>query len=1272
MRVVSMHARNRAARSVREAGGSIADCRRGIARGLFVLLGVVAAASFAAAQVNVTTHHYDNARSGANTNETVLTPQNVTVSSFGKLFSQTVNGYVYAQPLYLANVSIPGKGTHNVVFVATEGDSVYAFDADNNTGANASPLWQASLIDTAHGAAAGATTVSSSSDIGCSDLVPQVGITSTPVIDPATGTMYVEANSKEGGVFIHRLHALDVTTGAEKSPGPVVITATIPGTGDGSVGGQIAFDALRQLNRPALLLVNGAIFLGYASHCDSWPYHGWVFAFDAATFTQKGVFNTAPNGGQGGIWMSGSGLAADASGNVYVATGNGTFDTVNVPATAVGDSLLKLGMSSGKLALLDYFTPYNQSSLNSGDVDLGSGGVLLLPDQPGSFPHLLVGAGKQGLIYLLNRDQMTKLNQHYCNGCSSDTQVVQESSLGQVGGLWSMPAYWNNTVYFWGSGDVLKSIPLVNGLLDYAHLTSSTISYNFPGATPTIAANGTSNGMLWSIDSSAYGAPAPGPAVLHAHDATNIARELWNSAQAANGRDQAGNAVKFATPVIVNGKVYVGTSTEVDVYGLFTSPPAITAQPTNQTVTAGQTATFTVAATGSPTPTVQWQVSTDSGATFSILSGAISTTLSFTTASSQNGNQYQAVFTNSAGTATTTAATLTVNPATPPTITTQPASQTVTAGQTATFSVVASGSAPLNYQWQKNTGTGFLNIPGAAAASYITPPTTTSDSGSTFQVVVSNAAGPVTSNAATLTVNPAPPPAVNFSGGFTTATGLQFNGKTSWNQSASRLRLTDGGAYEASSAFFTTLLNVQSFTNDFSFQLTSPNGDGFTFTIQNSGLTALGPSGGGLGYGPDQPGGTPGIGKSVAVKFDLYSNYGEGNDSTGMYTNGASPTFPAIDMTSSGVNLHSGDVMNVHMTYDGTTLAMTITDATVGKSFTTSWALNIPSVVGASSAYAGFTAGTGASTAIQEILTWTYASGPAQVMPPTITTQPANQTVTAGQTATFTAAATGSPTPTVQWQVSTDSGATFSILSGATSTTLSFTTASSQNGNQYHAVFTNSAGTATTTAATLVVNATADFSITASPSSQTVVQGSSTSYTATVTALNGFNGTVSLSASGLPSGATASFTPSAVTGSGTSTLSVGTSGTTPTGTYTVTITGTSGSLTHSTTVTLVVNATADFSITASPSSQTVVQGSSTSYTATVTALNGFNGTVNFSLTGLPRFSSANFNPTSVTSSGSSVLTVKTNKNVQPGTFTLTITGTSGSLVHSAKVGLTVP
>ena len=455
------------------------------------------------------------------------------------------------------------------------------------------------------------------------------------------------------------------------------------------------------------------------------------------------------------------------------------------------------------------------------------------------------------------------------------------------------------------------------------------------------------------------------------------------------------------------------------------------------------------------------------------------------------------MFTNSAGTATTPAATLTVNPATPPTITTQPANQTVTAGQTATFSVVASGSVPLSYQWQKNNGTGFLNISGATAASYTTPTTTTADSGSTFQVVVSNAAGPVTSNAAMLTVNPAPSPTVNFNSGFAGATTLTLNGGATI--SGTRLRLTDGGTNEARSAFFTTLVNVQSFTNDFSFQLTSPNGDGFTFTIQNSGLTALGPSGGGLGYGPDQPTKPPGIGKSVAVKFDLTSNYGEGNDSTGMYTNGASPTFPAIDMTSSGVNLHSGDVMNVHMTYDGTTLAMTITDATAGKSFTASWAVNIPSVVGASSAYAGFTAGTGSLTATQEILTWAYSSGPAQSTLPTITTQPANQTVIAGQTATFSAAATGSPTPTVQWQVSTDGGVTFSSIPGATSTTLSFTTALSQNGNQYQAVFTNSAGTATTTGATLTVNPATPPTITTQPANQTVTAGQTATFTAAAT-----------------------------------------------------------------------------------------------------------------------------------------------------------------------------
>jgi len=528
----------------------------------------------ATAHAQVVTYQYDIARTGQNINETILNPSNVNTNQFGKLFSQPVDGYIYAQPLYLPNVAVPGKGTHNVVFVATEMDSVYAFDADSNTGANSSPLWQASLIDTAHGAASGATPVDSSTDIGCTDLVPKIGITSTPIIDPSSGTIYVEAKSKENGTFVHRLHALDITTGAERSPGPVQISATVKGTGDGSSGGNLSFDALAlyQLNRPGLLLMNGIIYIGFASHCDFAPYHGWLFAYDAATLTQKGVFVTTPNGGLGGLWMSGSGLAGDGAGNVFVATGNGTFDITNVPATELGDSILKIALSNGNLNLLDYFTPQNQNSLNISDTDLGSGGVLLLPDQPGSHPHLLVEAGKEGRIYLVDRDAMTTSPQHYCNGCSSDPEIVQESNSGLVGGMFSMPAYWNNTLYFWGHNDTLKSIPVVNGLLDFAHISSSATSIGFPGATPSISANGTTAGtaILWAIDSSHYGFPdsSLGASVLYAYDATNTSTQLWNSTQAPNNRDQAGNAAKFSVPMISNGKVYIGTSTEVDVYGL--------------------------------------------------------------------------------------------------------------------------------------------------------------------------------------------------------------------------------------------------------------------------------------------------------------------------------------------------------------------------------------------------------------------------------------------------------------------------------------------------------------------------------------------------------------------------------------------------------------------------------------------------------------------------------------------------------------------------------
>ena len=533
-----------------------------------VLFLMAALPSFA--QTSVLTQHNDIGRTGQNTSETILTTSNVNVSQFGRLFTLPVKGQIYAQPLYVPNVTINGA-LHNLLIVVTEREFVYAFDADQPGAA----LWQASMVDVAHGAAKNEHALLSSNTTGCTDMQPYIGITSTPVIDPNSGTIYVEAKSQKGSNFFHRLHALDLTTGNEKAPGPVVISATVSGTGDGSQGGMLTFDDLRQLNRPGLLLLNGSIYLAYASHCDSGPYHGWMFAYDAATFAQQSVFVTTPNGGLGGFWMAGSGVAADAGNSIYISSGNGSFDTQHVPATELGDTIIKFGTTSGDLSLLDYFTPSDQACLSNEDADLGSGGVLVLPDQPGTYPHILVAAGKEGAIYVVNRDQMTAGNQHYegRNSCQTDDpQILEESASGAIGGMWAMPAYWNSTLYFWGAGDNLKSIPLVNGLPDFTHITANSPAIQFPGATPSISSNGNTVGsaILWAIDSSNYGSPGPGPgpAVLHAFDATNISKELWNSTQAKHNRDRAGNAVKFSVPTIVNGKVYIGTSTVVDVYGL--------------------------------------------------------------------------------------------------------------------------------------------------------------------------------------------------------------------------------------------------------------------------------------------------------------------------------------------------------------------------------------------------------------------------------------------------------------------------------------------------------------------------------------------------------------------------------------------------------------------------------------------------------------------------------------------------------------------------------
>ncbi|MGH9711756.1 MAG: Ig-like domain-containing protein [Candidatus Acidiferrales bacterium] len=511
----------------------------------------------------VFTQHNDIARTGLNANETALTPTSVQ-ASFGKKFSSPVDAAIYAQPLYVPNVSISG-GTHNVVYVVTEGDSGYAFDADTGT-----QYWHANLIDTAHGATAGETTVSGNGDAGCGDLVPQVGVTSTPVIDPSTGTIYVETKSKKtNATFVHRLHGIDITTGAEKLGTPPDITGTAPIPG----GGSVTFDALKHLNRPGLLWLNGIIYIAYASHCDNTPYFGWVFAYDAATLTQRAVWNSAPTssgqGGLSGIWMSGAGLAADSAGNIFTPTGNGLFDTSHVLATQLGDSNVKLFYNGTTIfSLLDYFTPFNQLNLANADTDLGSGGIILLPDQPGAHPHELIQVGKEGTIRLIDRDQMTTGNLHYCaSNCNNqDAQIAQELTSA-VGGMWSMPAYWNGHVYMAGNGNAVLSFALNgSGMLGTSPTGAGSHFFGFPGTTPSVSANGTANGIVWSLDTGNNGTDGSQllSAVLYANEATTM-NELYNSSHV--GGDAAGGAVKFAVPTIANGKVYIGTATELDVYG---------------------------------------------------------------------------------------------------------------------------------------------------------------------------------------------------------------------------------------------------------------------------------------------------------------------------------------------------------------------------------------------------------------------------------------------------------------------------------------------------------------------------------------------------------------------------------------------------------------------------------------------------------------------------------------------------------------------------------
>jgi len=522
----------------------------------------------------VATYHNDLSRDGSNAQEYALNTTTVNSSSFGKLFSCAVDGAIYAQPLWVANLGGSGQ---NVVFVATQHDTLYAFDADANPCVQ---LWSVSLIDAAHGGTSGERSVPSGQGglvgQGFGDITPETGVTGTPVIDLTTHTLYIVSKSVDstGSSFFQRLHAIDLLTGKEKLNGnsPVVIAGTYPGTGDGST--TVTFSAQQQNQRPGLALVNGTVYIAWSSHEDNPPYYGWIIAYDAATLAQKNVLNVTPNVGSGGIWMGGGAPAVDSANNLYVLTGNATFDATNLfgPNNDYGDSFLKISPSLG---VLSYFTPTDQLSDNANDQDFGAGGAAILVDLPSGTPsRLVIGGGKDGSLYLLNRDSL---------GGFGDGNAWQKINF--PGSIFATGAFWNNRFYLAGVGSHLYAYTFNTTSRQFVTTASSQsgASFGFPGSTPSVSSQGGSNGIVWALDNGSYctnQSTGCGPAILYAFDAIDLKTELWDSSKSS--ADMAGNAVKFTVPTIANGKVYVGTrgnntggvfgstsvSGELEVYGL--------------------------------------------------------------------------------------------------------------------------------------------------------------------------------------------------------------------------------------------------------------------------------------------------------------------------------------------------------------------------------------------------------------------------------------------------------------------------------------------------------------------------------------------------------------------------------------------------------------------------------------------------------------------------------------------------------------------------------
>jgi hypothetical protein len=733
----------------------------------------------------------------------------------------------------------------------------------------------------------------------------------------------------------------------------------------------LAFSPNSQVQRSGLLLLNGIVYVGFGSNNDNGAWHGWIFSYNASTLNQINIFCTTPNGSGGGIWMAGAGLAAEIPsaakpyGRMFVSVGNGSFAPASL---SYGMSVLDLDLTGGTMTLEDEFTPYDEGTLDARDGDLGSGGPILLPTQTlssGKILNPLIEVGKSGMIYILDRDNnndgsnnpVTEYSPAGLGGFNSaGDHTVQEVQtpvfFGGVWGVgvWGTEAYWNNNIYYGGTdqgqSNSLSAYSFVNGVLSSSPTSQSTNVFGYPGPSPSVSANGTTNGIVWVLQTQAYS--SGGPEVLLAYDASNLANLLYSS-NTNLAQDNPGVAVRFTVPTIANGKVYVGAAGQLSVYGQLTAPVAAT--PLFSAPASSFSGSETVTITDI-TPGAQIYYTTD-GTTptvsSTLYSGPFNISSTVTITAIANAAGY---LQSTAAAATFTALSSTANPGLSLAAGSYVGSQTLTITD-------SSNGAVIYYTFDGTTPTTSSNV--------YSQPISIPVSQTIQAIAVAPSLQPSSLVNATYTITP--PYAISFPGGFANAqtSGLmQFNGSTDLDDF--RLQLTDGGLKEAGSAFYTSPVNIQSFTTDFTFQLSNPVGDGMTFTIQGQGPSALGTNASGLGFA--------GIHNSVAIKFDLYNNAGQGSNSTGLYVQGHSPTLPSIDLTNTGIDLHSGDYMDVHITYDGTTLNMTITDEVTLATWSHAFTINIPKYVLANTAYVGFTASTGGiGAASQKVTYWTFLPG---------------------------------------------------------------------------------------------------------------------------------------------------------------------------------------------------------------------------------------------------------------------------------------------------------